>query len=90
MSNEMIAMLLQFLILVVFATAIRSVNKGQPGKPVKYICALFCAMFTMVIYVLNTHTLIELAPFVRDGASVVWSFIADGFVSLAGTLKALM
>lgn len=26
----------------------------------------------------------------RDGASVVWGFIADGFVSLAGTIKDLM
>lgn len=90
MSNEMIAMMLQFLILVVFAVGIRSVNNGKPGKSVPYISALFCVMFTLVIYVLDTHTLIEVAPFVRDAASVMWSFIVDGFVSLGQTIKGLM
>lgn len=90
MSDEMIAMLLQFLILVVFAVGIRSVNKGQPGKGVPYICALFCAMFTLVIYVLNTHTLIEMAPFVRNVAEMMWSFTVDGFVSFGQVIKGLM
>ena len=90
MSNELIAMLLQFLILCVFATAIRSVNKGQPGKGVALICGLFCIIFSAVIAGLNFPVLVELAPFVRSAASTMWSFTVDGFVSFSKVIKELM
>lgn len=86
----MIAMLLQFLILVVFAITIRGINKGQPGKGVTFICGLFCVIFSGIVAVLNFPLLVELAPFVRNAAEAVWGFTVDGFVSLAGTIKALM
>lgn len=82
MSNEVIALLLQFLMLVVFATAIRSVNKGKPGQAVPFVCGLFCVIFTGVFAVLDIKTLAELAPFVRDGAVDMVDAINQVFANL--------
>lgn len=83
MSNELIAMTLQFLILCVFATAIRSVNKGQPGKGVALICGLFCVIFSAVIAGLNFPVLVELAPTVR-------TVVVESTVSVVEALKSVM
>ncbi|MGL4352763.1 MAG: hypothetical protein ACRCTP_02260 [Aeromonas popoffii] len=83
MSDFMIALLVQFVILAVFAMAIRSVNKGKPGKVVVPICGLFCIIFTGIVAGLNFPVLLELAPTLR-------TLVVETTVSSVEALKSVL
>lgn len=83
MSDFMIALLVQFVTLAVFAMVIRGVNAGKPGKAVVPVCAVFCVIFTGIIAGLSFPVLLELAPTLRN-------IVVETTVSSVEAIKSVM